>query len=207
MSHRPGDRASSERIDPMKEMFWSFGDGGESGDGDTARLSENETVRKVIGEDLAQNLVHTLKQIELTAGMLDDAIREHPECAALLNRQFTAFQWWIPRTVSELVYRAHVRELLTRIVNGQALQPATRSEVLTLLRDLAKREGLNRQTAAVFGWLFSELTGLRYPAIVQMIEMQTDVERNQTLAELREQLKCDSRILRSTANETEATPK
>ena len=86
------EHASSERIDPIQEGFGSFGKT-ESGDGDHEKLWENEEVREVIGEDLLLGVVQTCKQIEIATGLLDNAMREHPESAALLKLQWDALKW------------------------------------------------------------------------------------------------------------------
>lgn len=191
----PAERSSTEKPDPTREGFWTFIHGMHSNGTGPGDLFDNEFVQEVLGKDLGYGLVNSLNRTAIAEPMLEDAMRQHPECAALLNGQLKTLEWWIPRRVSEMLYRDHVLELLQRVVEGQAVKPATRAEVLTLLCDLAKRDLLNRQTEAVFGCLFSEVTRLRYPAILQMIELQSDVERNSTLADLREQLRAPCREL------------
>ena len=162
----PNEPSSSESSDPTIESFWQF----------------------VHSIDFDGAPVQSVNPDQIAQSMLETAMREHPEHASLLKDRSAALHWWMPRTVRDIVYRDHFRELLQRIMGGTALPPATRAEVLTILCDLGKRDQLSKQTASVLGWLFAEVTGLRYPGIIQLIELQTDIERNDALAQFRKEL-------------------
>jgi hypothetical protein len=203
----PLERSASEPLVPAQNSLWSADDAAlesrKEREGTQANsLLENGVVREALGEDLAQCLRSTFEQITVAEELLSEAKQQHPESAALLDRQFVKLRWWIPEAVRDVVYRDHVRELLLRVVKGESLQPGTRAEVLTLLCSVAKRNGLSRQTGALFGWLFGQVAQMRLPAAQRMAEKQTDAERDQLLAELRQQLVADWRELRPLSDET-----
>ena len=161
-------------------------------------LCENAVATKLFGPQFVPRLLSTLDQIRTAELLVREAQQQHPESAALLNENLVQLQWWIPEpeVFSDTLYRDHAQELLLRIIQCERLQPGTRAEVLSLLFMLAKRHSLTKQTGSLMESLSVEVFKLRPSEPNWMIELQTDAERTQLLAELRDMLSSDWRELR-----------
>lgn len=111
-----------------------------------------------------------------------------------IQRAFVQLRWILNTPVPEGVYRSHVRELLTRVVNDQSLMRGTKAEVLMLLSETSLVAPLGPRRAALYLMLFDEL----YPQ--QFDEQPVDIQEpwtgssSELLEELRHKAKVDRRL-------------
>lgn len=135
----------------------------DSGSRSSAVDAQAAALVKLTGD--SAGFADVIKLLDL-AGVADfeiqQAQQQHPEHAALLRRAFlactpTGFLAYDPR-----VYRAHVRELLDRVIDGLDLAPGTDAEVLAVLVQASLRAPLGQQAATLYERLFARVLPEQY---------------------------------------------
>lgn len=109
-----------------------------------------------LGENGAAVLA-VFQHIEWAEQMISDFTQRSPRHRALLHSAFRHLRWRGTWTAAEPLIRAHVEELLQRVLEDKPLQPATRAEVLMGLSELSGRAVLTPEAVALFESLFSEI--------------------------------------------------
>lgn len=102
-------------------------------------------------------IVQSLDCMEVAEQEIARAQAEHPEHAATLRRVFGVAMPGNLATYGQTLYRAHVRELLDRVVDGFPFDLGTDAEVLDVLSTASLRAPLGSQAAALFERLFARM--------------------------------------------------
>jgi hypothetical protein len=130
--------------------------------------------------------------------LAEDAIKrfcaKYPRHAPRLNRAFGILNWRLPERVRDRIYKAHLDELLQRVVDGDSVSAGTRAEVLVFLSSASLCAPFGQQAVAAFGQLFREILGAeahfeddRYPR-----EPWCDASE-ELIADLRQRLSAEDR--------------
>lgn len=106
-----------------------------------------------------------------------------------------AMRWQLNCQATERVFRAHVDELLDRVVRGESLEEGTMAEVLMTLSDFSVREPMSSQPAALFDEVFNAIWREESPIGKSNLHEPWDGANAQLLAELRMKLKVETRTL------------
>lgn len=111
-----------------------------------------------------------------------------------IQRAFVQLRWLLKVPVPEVVYRAHVRELLTRVVNDQSLMRGTKAEVLMLLSAASQVAPLGTRKIALYLKLFDELYPSAFDPQPVVIQEPWIGSSEELLEELRHKTKTDRRL-------------
>ena len=125
--------------------------------------SDNFAVCEVLGGPLFERFHALMHQIEIAEELLHRASEIEPQFAARFDSAFVMLRWCLPVAVTDVVYRAHIDELLNRIGRNESLEAGTRAEVLILLCTAGVHKGLSSRSAALFAQLFEQLFGKPLP--------------------------------------------
>lgn len=91
-------------------------------------LADDPAVREIIGYAFMDAAESAFKQMEWAEDEIATAEREHPDNA---DRIWHSFALLVPTHAlmrTEMVYRAHCREILARVVAGEDTRPGTAAE-------------------------------------------------------------------------------
>lgn len=116
-------------------------------------------VRQVLGEAACSAFESEFHLIEIAEQTIKRFVNRYPSHASMLNQAFLALQWHLRKPVRDELYRAHVQELLQRVVEHKRLDEGTRAEALVAISDTSLRAPLAYQFAAVAEKLFLEIFG------------------------------------------------
>ena len=111
-----------------------------------------------------------------------------------LQRAFVQLRWMLDVPVPEVVYREHVRELLTRVVNDQSLMRGTKAEVLMLLSAASQIAPLGLRKIALYLKLFDELYPQAFGHEPVVIQEPWVGSSDELLEALRHRTKTDRRL-------------
>lgn len=128
-----------------------------------------------------------LDQIQWADEEVAAAMRRHPAQADVLYHASTLLGAPHPLMDQELVYRAHCRELLQRLVDGADTRPGTAAEVCCLCHDISQQAPLNSAAVGLYmrmwtaaglpGEAFDAATAAHYEALygARIDEWEADV--------------------------------
>ena len=116
-------------------------------------------LREVLGEAACSEFESEFHLIEIAEGTIKRFVDRYPSHASMLNRAFMALQWHLRKPVRDELYRAHVQELLQRVVEHKPLEEGTRAEALVAISDTSLRAPLVYEYAAIAEKLFLEIFG------------------------------------------------
>lgn len=119
---------------------------------------------------------------------------QFPECGDAINQSFVQLRWTLGTIAPETVYTAHVRELLTRVVDGKSLKPGTRAEVLMLLSEGSMVVPLSARSAALYVELYGEFYPDAFKERPLSIHEPWAGSSRALLEELRRKAKMDRRL-------------
>lgn len=123
----------------------------------------NPLVRKVLGENLVKHLWRLCTQLTIAGSVISEYVQQYPAHAQACERSCIRMRWSLRVWPGDELFRAHVRELLQRLVEGQSLTQGTAAEVLTqLLKDGCERD-LDPAPLALTVRLFDQLCGRALP--------------------------------------------
>lgn len=111
-----------------------------------------------------------------------------------IRRAFVQLRWMLKMPVPESVYRAHVQELLTRVVNDQSLMRGTRAEVLMLLSEASRMAPLRTRYVALYLKLFDKLYPQAFAGQPPFIQEPWIGSSDELLEALRHEAKADRRL-------------
>lgn len=111
-----------------------------------------------------------------------------------IRRAFVQLRWMLKIPVPESVYRAHVQELLTRVVNDQSLMRGTKAEVLMLLSEASQMAPLPTRYVALYLKLFDELYPQAFAGEPLVIQEPWIGCSDELLEALRHKTKTDRRL-------------
>jgi hypothetical protein len=111
-----------------------------------------------------------------------------------IRRAFVQLRWMLKVPVPEVVYQAHVRELLTRVVNDQSLMRGTKAEVLMLLSAASQIAPLSIRKMALYLKLFDELYPHAFDHEPVVIQEPWVGSSDELLETLRHKTKTDRRL-------------
>lgn len=111
-----------------------------------------------------------------------------------IRRAFVQLRWMLKVPVPEIVYRAHVRELLTRVVNDQSLMRGTKAEVLMCLSEASQIAPLGSRKVALYLKLFDELYPQAFDHEPVVIQEPWVGSSHELLEALRHTTKTDRRL-------------
>ena len=115
--------------------------------------------------------------MKLTEQAISDGILKHPEDVTLINGLFPALRppdVFFQYPLDDRVYLAHAAELIERALRGDSLQPGTGAEVLLCLVVTSYRAPMNRDAAALYTQLFTDIMGFDWAVgMVDHIDNET----------------------------------
>lgn len=122
-------------------------------------MQRNETASKVIdylGSNIGRAVGNVFDQVEMAERIIDEMMAEHPDHARVI---WNAFQLFIDGgdmfyEFDDMVYEAHVREILTRVVKEMDTRPATSAEMMVAVSEFTLENAPTTQAAGVFMTLF-----------------------------------------------------
>jgi hypothetical protein len=91
-------------------------------------LTRDPAVREIVGGALMDATVAAFKQMEWAEDEIETAVREHPDHADRVWHSFALLTPTHALMSTEMVYRAHCREILARVVAGEDTRPGTAAE-------------------------------------------------------------------------------
>jgi len=91
-------------------------------------LAQHPAVRELLGGALIGAIDSTFRRMEWAEEEIDTAGREHPDAADLTWHSFHMLVPTHELMSTEMVYRAHCREILARVVAGEDTRPGTAAE-------------------------------------------------------------------------------
>lgn len=97
---------------------------------------------------LEKSMCEPLTQLTTADSMIDAAVRSNPDHADVLWHSLRLLRPTSPRMTTDFVYRAHVRELLDRVIAEQDPRPGTAAELCALLAEASQLAPLR---TAAFG--------------------------------------------------------
>lgn len=130
---------------------------------DSERTHVPAALREVLDGPLSNAIEECFQRMEIAEEAIQRFTDDHPERRDEINRAFGALCWQLPVRAHDRVFRAHVEELLQRVVDRASLEEATRAEVLMLLSEGSLIAPLGPQRAALFVTLFKEVWGEAAP--------------------------------------------
>lgn len=119
-----------------------------------------QELNEIFGQQLGGVISSTFYLMEVAEEEIRAAQKRNPDHTAAI---WEAFRFLTPsealRARGDRLYRAHCREILERIVNGQDLRPPTKAEKLGALAEVSFRFPLNNDLTFVYTRLFVDLFG------------------------------------------------
>ena len=121
----------------------------------TAKLDD------LLGDGLGGMLAGLFDQMEWAEDEIEKAQRRHPKAADRLYHSFKIMTPTHRRMGVEMVYRAHCRELLARVVKGEDTRPGTAAEVCIACCESSMVAPLTDTAAGLYGrmWKAAGLPG------------------------------------------------
>lgn len=109
---------------------------------------------------LPPHIIGTLKLMEIAEEEITQAMQQHPLKAALLFDSFlTVTPTLNMTTLTPQVYRAHVRELLDRVIHKQDVRPGTLAEVMIALSEASLHAPLIENAGFLYARIFRSIFG------------------------------------------------
>lgn len=154
-------------------------------------------LREVLDGPLCSAIEECFQRMEIAEEAINRFADDYPERRDEINRAFGSLCWQLPVRASDRVFRAHVEELLQRVVDRASLEEATRAEVLMLLSEGSLIAPLGPQRAALFVALFEEVWGEAPPLGGEVVINEPwKGASNELLDELRRKFRARSRRLK-----------
>lgn len=119
-------------------------------------------VEQILPDDVPyfRGIYSELAMIELAEDEIDQAQARHPEAADLIKSCFLPLKpSQFLNGAPDMVYRAHVRELLDRVAQGQPLAPGTGVEIMMVLKECSFIAPLNSDATGLYLKLFQDAFG------------------------------------------------
>lgn len=91
-------------------------------------LTDHPAVRELLGDTLIGAIDSAFGRMDWAEDEIENAGREHPEEADLIWHSFGMLVPTHDLMRTEMVYRAHCREILARVVAGEDTRPGTAAE-------------------------------------------------------------------------------
>jgi hypothetical protein len=159
------------------------------------RISDLPSLLKEIGAGgLLGTLQSALDQMAIAEQEIKRCTERFPGNRVDIRRAFVQLRWVLETPIPEVVYRAHVQELLTRVVNDQSLMRGTKAEVLMLLSHASQMAPLPTRHVALYVMLFDELYPQAFAGPPIVIQEPWRGASGELLEELRHKTKTDRRL-------------
>ena len=162
---------------------------------DGSQLNDLQSLFQAIG---AGSLLGTVQSVFDQMAIAELEIKRYtvrfPGNSVDIGRSFVQLRWVLKTPIPEVVYRSHVRELLTRVVNDQSLMRGTRAEVLMLLSEASQLAPLCSRRVALYLKLFDELYPQAFADQPVVIQEPWVGSSSELLEELRHKAKTDRRL-------------
>lgn len=100
---------------------------------------------------------------------IDTAARRHPSAADRIHASFMLLRPTQPLMRTEMVYRAHCRELLDRVAHGDDTRPGTAAECCIALSDISQLAPLRTSAVGLYTRMW-RLAGLPAAALTDPSE-------------------------------------
>jgi hypothetical protein len=107
-------------------------------------------------EDLHRELTPLLEQMLWAEEEIAAAQHRHPEASARIWRAFLALRSTHPWMSTEMVYRAHCRELLERVAHAQDTRPGTAAECCLALAETSLRVPLRTSAVGLYARMWHQ---------------------------------------------------
>lgn len=115
-------------------------------------------IPEALGEFLPSSVLGIFGRMEIAEAIIADGKAEWPEHAEAIDRLFEFSCPSPPLSgASEKLYRAHVTELVLRVVNGDDLRPGTDAEVCAVLSANSLHHPPSQDWAAAYGLVFGRV--------------------------------------------------
>lgn len=178
VAHRPSKpkaRTRKSRRRPTDSETFPA-QGANSSNAPTDRAKRNDGRKpKVLGEPLDQVVPLVFQHIEHAEELNAAFTRKYPEHARRFMSGFKYLGWFLEVPVADMrLYRAHVTELLQRVVDGERWMSATGAEVLTWLLKTGVETKLSDAELAVAVWLCDLFYGVSVPAMLRQYVPEVD---------------------------------
>jgi len=116
-----------------------------------------ETITDLLGP-VGGRILRVFECMEIAEEEIAAAIERYPVLGVAIN---AAFKHLYPTRAldgaRDEVYRAHCRELLERVADGEDVRPGTKAEVMMTLSRLSQHAHLTEAAGALYRELFDEL--------------------------------------------------
>jgi hypothetical protein len=143
-----------------------------------------------------EDMAEVFRRIKIADEAIKAFAKRSPFHESALDRSFLALRWQLPGTVPDRVYRAHVEELLQRVIAGESLVEGTRAEVMFALSGTTLIAALGQQAAALYKQLFSEIWGADSSFTQPVSREPWPGALNELLHELRRRVRLPERKLK-----------
>lgn len=133
-------------------------------------------------------------QMEIAEAAIDRVLRQYPDRKDDIDCCFVHLRWQLSVTVTDVVFRCHVDELLQRVVDNRTLALGTKAEALMALHAASLVAPPGARSAALFVELFAEIYGDALADIDGRIQEPWNGSSEELLSELRRKLKTDRNL-------------
>jgi hypothetical protein len=124
--------------------------------------SENQVIQQFVGEvfgDNARRIHNLFTCMEIAEEVIADTQEKYPEKAEEI---FNSFRFLKPSPLLQLskhhnlqLYRLHAQELVTRVVHGDDIKPATSAELASVFCEISLEHPLTHDYIAAYAKLFT----------------------------------------------------
>ena len=177
-------------IETLERSLASFSNASAEDHQQETTPSEFDALAALLPGSTAGVISDTFRRIDIAEHEISVFKRRYPEHKEIIDQTFKAL---VPTKVleklSDDVYRAHAREILSRAVTQDDLRPATAPEILATLSAASKHVPLDRTATLLYFEIFAELFPSECRGIHNDVELSrpTNYERGD-MSELRAEL-------------------
>ncbi|NQE89763.1 hypothetical protein [Nocardia terpenica] len=106
-------------------------------------------------------------QMEWAEDEIERAQRRYPHAKNKLYHSFLLLRATHDLMGTEIVYRAHCREILARVVKGEDTRPGTAAEICTMMSEISLRTSLNTAAFGLYAraWKLAGLPGDQFDSL------------------------------------------
>lgn len=127
----------------------------------TTDATMTAAMNDILGGDLGSELAGIFERMEWAEDEIARAMRANPARADVLWHSFRVMTPQHELMSTEIVYRAHVREQIARVIAGQDTRPGTAAEACCVLSDASQVAPLTETAAGLYArmWAAAGLPG------------------------------------------------
>jgi hypothetical protein len=157
--------------------------------------ASNPAAREVLGGSFMEAFDSAMRGMEWAEDEIEKAGREHPEHVDLIWHSFHMLAPTHELMMTEMVYRAHCREILARVIAGEDTRPGTAAECCIACCQTSQLAPMNVAGVGLYMrmWKAAGFPEIDYP--VEHHEALRGEAINEHERTLRRQLSCESRQL------------